>query len=82
MGIFDHIVQQAGRNADHIEFHISQNAGDFQGVRKIGFSGQTNLTIVDPGRVNIGTVYDVQIRIWEVSGNFIDYVIDTDHRMD
>jgi hypothetical protein len=37
---------------------------------------------VDPGRVNIGAVYDVQIRIWIISGNFINYVIDTDHRID
>ena len=49
MGIFDHIVQQAGGDADHIEFHVGQNTGYFQGVGKVGLSGQTHLTIMDPG---------------------------------
>jgi hypothetical protein len=32
--VFNHVVQQAGRNADRVEIHIGQEAGDLQGVHR------------------------------------------------
>jgi len=79
MSIFDHIMQEAGRNADNIEFHVSENAGHFKGMRQVRFTGQAHLSLVDFGRVDIGTIYDIQITILIVLGDLVNYVVYTDH---
>ena len=79
VGIFHHIMQQTGRNTDNVEVHVRQNARHRQGMVQIGFTGEANLTIVDFGGENIGTIDDVKIAIRVIPGNFIDYVVNTDH---
>ena len=34
--VLDHVVQQAGGNADRVEFHVGQDVGDFQRVHEYG----------------------------------------------
>jgi hypothetical protein len=79
MSIFDHIMQETGSNADNIEFHVSENACNFKGVGQVWFTGQTNLSVVDFGRENIGTIYAIQITILIVFSDLVNYVVYTDH---
>ena len=46
-----------------VQLHVGQDAGDLQGVGQVGLSGEAHLAVVDPGRVDIGPVDDVQIRL-------------------
>jgi hypothetical protein len=80
MGVFDHIMEQSGRNADGIQFHVRQNAGHFEGMGEIGFARKTHLAVVDLRRKDVGAIHQTQIGIRTVLVNLINNVADPDHR--
>ena len=55
-GIFDHIVQEPGLEADHVHVHVGQLAGDQQGMGHVGFAGDPGLAQVAVGREAIGAL--------------------------
>jgi hypothetical protein len=48
-------------------------------VGKIRLTGQADLTVVHPGRVNIGPIDDIQICLGLVFGNLIYDIVYSDH---
>jgi hypothetical protein len=42
---------------------------------QVRFSGKPHLALVNPGRINIGALYDVKIAIWQVITDLIDYIV-------
>lgn len=54
MGVFNDVMQQPGGNANDVHFQLGQDIGGFQGMGKIGFPRETNLSLVDFGRIHIG----------------------------
>ena len=79
MCILDDIMEQTRCDTDDIEFHIRQDTGHFKGMGQIGFTGKANLPVMNPGRINIGAVNDVQVHIRVIFGYFIDNIVNTDH---
>ena len=79
VGVFDHIVQQPGGDGDRIEIHIGQDAGNLQGMRKIGLAGQPHLSVMHPGTENIGPVDDVQVGFGVAVGGLVQNICDSNH---
>ena len=60
-GVFDHIVQESGLEADHVHVHVGELAGDQQGMGHVGFAGDPGLAEVAVGREAIGAFQGRQI---------------------
>ena len=56
VGVLDHVVQQGRRNGGVVELELGQDGCDFEGMRKVGITGEAFLVPVRPHGINIGTV--------------------------
>jgi len=54
LGILDGVVEDAGRHGHHVHLHAGQEVCDLQRMGKVGLTGQTDLPLVDLGRIHIG----------------------------
>ncbi len=45
---------------------------------QVRFSGKPHLAFVNPGRINIGALNDIQVGIWKVIADLIDYIVNPD----
>jgi hypothetical protein len=71
-------MQNTGDHAFRIQFHIREDAGHFKGMGQVRFSGKPHLTFVNPGRINISTLDEVQVGIWNVIADLINYIVNPD----
>ena len=45
-GVFDRVVQQAGRDGDRVHFHFGENQRNFQGMNQVRLAGGAGLAFV------------------------------------
>ena len=76
--VLDDVMQNTGGHAFRIQFHICEDTGHLEGMGQVGFSGKSHLAFVDPGRINIGALNNVQVGIWNVIADLIDDIVNPD----
>jgi len=78
--IFQGVMQQTGSQCLHVQTQLRQNGGHFHGMNEIWFAGKAGLPLVNLCGKDVGLPYDVEIRAGVVGYNFIQDVIEPDHR--
>ena len=81
-GIFDGIVEQAGRHRGRVELEIGEDGGHFDGMVEIGLARETHLSLMHLGREDIGAPQKVHIGIGIVFLDALNYVFETNCRHD
>lgn len=71
-------MQYSGHHTDRVQLHLGEDAGHFKGMRQVRLAGQPGLTIVYSGRIDVGTLDNIQIRIRVVITNLVDDVVNAD----
>ncbi len=75
-GILHRVVEEPGGHACRVQLHLGENAGNLQGMDKIGFSGKTDLTRMDLCGKDIGLLDEVHIRIRIIGQNVVYDIVD------
>ena len=65
--VFDHVVQQAGRNAHRVELHVREDVGDFERMDEVGLARMADLSLVLQGRKHIGLAEQLEVGVRAVA---------------
>jgi hypothetical protein len=79
MGVLDDVVQQARGDADGIQPHVGQDAADLERVQQVRLARKAHLALVNPGRVDVGPVDQIQICLRVVAADPVNDVGDANH---
>ena len=78
-GVLDHVVQQAGGNADRVELHVGEDVGDFQRVDQVRLAGMADLSLMLEGRKHVGPPQQFEVGVRAVAADFVEQVFEPDH---
>ena len=59
--VFDDVVQQAGGDRDHVEFHVGEEIGDGERMNEVGFAGWRTCPRCSNAR-NVGTLQEFPVQ--------------------
>ena len=77
--VFDDVVQQPGRDAHRVEFHVRENVGNFERMNEIWLAGMADLSLVLQGREHVGLAEQFEVGVRAVATDFVEQVLETDH---
>ena len=69
--VFDDVVQQAGGDADRIEFHVREDVGHFHRVDEIRLARMADLSLVLQGRKHVGLAEQFEVGVRAVTADFV-----------
>ena len=75
-GVFDGVVEQPDRDRHGIQSHLRQQARHGQGVGEVRLAGESHLSLVDAGRIDVCLVQNRGIGVGKVLLDLIDDVVD------
>ena len=78
-GVFDHVVQQAGGDADGVELHVGEDVGHFQRVDQVRLAGMADLSLVLEGRKHVGPAQQLQVGVGAVAADFVEQILEANH---
>ena len=61
--VFDHVVQQAGRNGDDVEPHVGEDVGDLERMDEVRLPGMAHLSLVLERREHVGPAQQFDVRV-------------------
>jgi hypothetical protein len=77
--VFNNVVKQTGRDRHFVKPHVCQYIGNLKRMYEIRFPGSPCLTLVFPGREEIGSPEQVEIRLRVVAADLFNDVFDPNH---
>ncbi len=78
-GVFQHVVEQPGRDGDDIQLDFSQDVGDLERVRQVGLAVHAHLPLVVLGGNHVPALDLFYRRVGMVAQNPLCEVLITDH---
>ena len=78
-GVFDDVMQQAGRDRHRVELHVGKEIGDRQRVNQIGLARMTDLSAMFERREDVGAPQQLDVGVGAVGSDFLEKVLEANH---
>ena len=78
-GVLDNVVQEAGRDGDHVQPHVRQEVGDLQRVHQIRLAGSTDLSLVLVGGEDVGPPEQLGVGVRIGRAHLLEQIFEPDH---
>ena len=78
-GVFDHVVQQAGGDADRVELHVGEDVGHLERMDEVGLARMADLSLVLQGRKHVGLAEQFEVGVRAVAPDLVEQILETDH---
>ena len=78
-GVLDHVVQEAGGDADDVELHVGEDVGDFERMDEVRLAGMADLSLVLEGREHIGPPEQLEVGVRTVGPDLVEQVLEANH---
>ena len=79
-GVLDDVVEQAGGDGHHVQPHVGQQAGHFEGVDQVGLAGVADLALVLQGREDVRPPQQLDVGVRGVGADLVDEILEPNHR--
>jgi len=79
-GVLDHVVKEARGNGHHVQPHVGQQAGHFQGVHQVGLAGVADLSLVLQGREDVRPPQQLDVGVRGIGADLVDEILEPNHR--
>ena len=77
--VLDHVVEEPGDHARHVELEVGQDVGDLEGMDEVGLAGAAHLVAVLPGGEDVGAAQEVQVRLGVVPLDPLENLLEAPH---
>ena len=78
-GVFDDVVEQPGGHGHHVQPHVGEEIGHFEGVDHIGLAGMAHLSLVLEGGKHVGPAKQLEVGIRVVPPDLLDQILEANH---